>query len=222
METTVLVIDTPEKFVAWCKDNDCSVRLRRRGAEILMEYLSMHGKALSANDSGELFINNGILTEKTTFDEVVEQVCDWNYKALIDAKDRKENPVDFLDYCRSCTLEKDLEEHKFILDRIFKQTVYGREIQMTAHKIAREMMKEMHLVPTFDMGNLDSCGMVAEQPFEYGENQTEEEAKPDVDPGRTVSDETAMVRTEEPAEAKSTLVALAMEEIANKEQGRSR
>ena len=159
METTgMTMIDTPEKFVEWCRDNGGGVKLQRRGAGIITEYLSAHGQMLSANGEGELFLNSEAMTEKTSLDEVVDQVCDWNYRELVDTRCRKENPADFLDYCKSCTMEKELEEHKFILDRIFKQTVYGREIRAMAHKLALEMMKEMHLVPAFDMKELQETG----------------------------------------------------------------
>ena len=222
MEMTGIVIDTPDKFVEWCRNSDGIVKLRRRGAAIIMDYLSRHGKTLSANENGELFLNSGFMTEKVTFDEVVDQVCDWNYKELVDARDRKEKPVDFLDYCRNCTLEKDLEEHKFILDRIFSRTVYGREIQMMAHRLAGEMMKEMHLIPTFDMGEMAAYDEVAKKAEEHGGNGPKTSAEPENRTENAVFDTTGIVQTEQPVGTRSSLVSLAMQEISNREQGRTR
>ena len=158
METKMMMIDSEEGLMTWCKTTDSGIRLQRRGAKIIFDYLSGHGKTLSTNKEGELFINDEIMTEKTTLDDVVDLVCEWNYEALSDTRERKDNPNDFLDYCRMCTLEKNLEEHKFILDRVFKQTIYGKDVQTIAHKLAKEMMKEMRLVPIYDIPIADELG----------------------------------------------------------------
>ncbi|MBE5871261.1 MAG: hypothetical protein E7294_08385 [Lachnospiraceae bacterium] len=158
METKMMMIDSEEGLMTWCKTTESGIRLQRRGAKIIFDYLSGHGKTLSTNKEGELFLNDEIMTEKTTLDDVVDLVCEWNYEALSDTRERKENPNDFLDYCRMCTLEKNLEEHKFILDRVFKQTIYGKDVQTIAHKLAKEMMKEMRLVPIYDIPIADELG----------------------------------------------------------------
>lgn len=158
METKMMMIDSEEGLMTWCKTTESGIRLQRRGAKIIFDYLSGHGKTLSTNKEGELFINDEVMTEKTTLDDVVDLVCEWNYEALSDIRERKDNPNDFLDYCRMCTLEKTLEEHKFILDRVFKQTIYGKDVQTIAHKLAKEMMKEMRLVPIYDIPIADELG----------------------------------------------------------------
>lgn len=154
----MMMIDTEEGLITWCKSVGNDIRLQKRGAKIILDYLSGHGRMLSTNPEGELFMNDEHITEKTTLDDVVDLVCEWNYEALSDARERKENPNDFLDYCRCCSLEQTLDEQKFILDRIFKQTVYGKDVQTIAHKLAMEMMKEMHLVPIYDIPIADEIG----------------------------------------------------------------
>ena len=172
----MMMIETEEGLMTWCKSTDSAVRLQRRGAKIILDYLSGHGRMLSTNPEGELFINDENVTEKTTLDDVVDLVCEWNYEELSDTRERKDNPDDFLDYCRCCTLEKTLEEHKFILDRIFKQTVYGRDVQTIAHKLALEMMKEMKLVPIYDIPMADEIGAYSKV-SERSEYQTESNDK---------------------------------------------
>lgn len=171
-----MMIDTEEGLMTWCKSTGSTVRLQRRGAKIIFDYLSGHDKKLSTNPEGELYMNDEHGTEKTTLDDVVDLVCEWNYEALCDARERKENPNDFLDYCRICTLERTLEEHKFILDRVFKQTVYGRDVSTIAHKLALEMMKEMHLVPIYDIPIADEIG-VFNKVSEKAEYQAEDSGK---------------------------------------------
>ena len=167
-----MMIDTEEGLMTWCKSTGSEVRLQSRGAKIILDYLSGHPE-------GELFIIDENMTEKTTLDDVVDLVCEWNYEALSDARERKENPNDFLDYCRSCSLEQTLEEHKFILDRIFKQTVYGKDVQTIAHKLAMEMMKEMRLVPIYDIPIADEIGAF-NKVSEKSEYQTEESGRNEV------------------------------------------
>lgn len=195
MSETSIMIDKPEAFVSWCKTYSGGVKLQKRGAAIIMEYLSGHGKMLSTNKSGELYLNSEVETVKTTLDEIVDQVCDWNYKLLVDTRSRKQHPVDFLDYCRSSTQEKELEEHKFILDRIFKQTIYGKEIQTIAHNMALEMMKEMHLVPAGDLQYQEETGIygkAAEKVPEYAAHAESGEA---IDEAESMDEELGIVET---------------------------
>lgn len=181
------MIDTEEGLMTWCRSTGSPVRMQRTGAKIILDYVSGHGRMLSAGPDGALFMNNEHMTEKTTLDDVVDLVCEWNYEALSDTRERKDNPEDFLDYCRSCTLEKTLEEHKFILDRIFKQTVYGRDVQAIAHKMALEMMKEMKLVPIYNIPIADEIGVfnkVSEKASYHAEERgrMETEGQSDMEP----------------------------------------
>lgn len=188
METKTMMIESEEGLMTWCKSTGSGVRLQKRGAKIIFDYLTGHGKMLSTNNEGELFLNDDVLTEKTTIDDVVDLVCEWNYEALSDVREKKENPDDFLDYCRSCTLERTLEEHKSILDRIFQQTIYGKDVRTIAHKLAMEMMKDMQLVPIYDIPITDELGAYSKvsEKSEYPAEEREE-VKPvkDAEPERT-------------------------------------
>lgn len=208
METKMMMIDSEEGLMTWCKTTESGIGLQRRGAKIIFDYLSGHGKTLSTNKEGELFINDEVMTEKTTLDDVVDLVCEWNYEALSDTRERKENPNDFLDYCRMCTLEKTLEEHKFILDRVFKQTIYGKDVQTIAHKLAKEMMKEMRLVPIYDIPIADELGAynkVSEKSEYMNDDRVSEleeiavedtlSEKPEYAAGNSVSDKTEIAVT---------------------------
>ena len=180
MNNRIIMIDVPETFVSWCKSYGEGVKLQKKGAAIIMEYLSEHGKMLSTNETGELFLNSDNLTQKTTVDEVVDQVCEWNYMLRADNRDRKENPVDFLDYCRSSNRERELEEQKFILDRIYRQTMYGREIKTIAHNMALEMMKEMNLVPTGGITREEETGIYGRVEDKESEYATKDENLPEI------------------------------------------
>lgn len=197
METKKMMIDSEEGFVTWCKSTESGIRLQRRWAKIILDYLSGHGRMLSTNPEGELFLNDENMTEKTTLDDVVELVCEWNYEALSDARERKENPNDFLDYCRCCTLEKTLEEHKFILERVFKQTVYGKDVQTIAHKLAMEMMKDMKLVPIYDIPIKDEIG-VYNKVSEKSEYAVEEERSEELENWQVKAEDFEPKKNKEP------------------------
>lgn len=222
MSATSIMIDKPETFVSWCKTYGGGIKLQKRGAAIIMEYLSGHGKMLSTNEIGELFMNSEVETIKTTIDEVVDQVCEWNYRLLADTRGRKQNPIDFLDYCRSSTQEKELEEHKFILDRIYKQTIYGREIQIIAHNMALEMMKEMHLIPAGDLKYQEETGIygkVAECEPGYGSTDKQDEAKLRDEQEKETN---RIVETDSPAFTDGNVPAIRTAEEDALEQGRAR
>ena len=156
MDAMGILIKTPENFVAWCdRYSDNVVKLRPRGAAAILDTLAAQGKTVYADTEGRLYIGGGAMVSAVSLDEIVDQACDWNYKALVDVRDRKGRPADFLDYCTSCTREKELEECRFILDRIFRQTDYGRSIKDMARELAIEIIKEMKLVPGFDPDKKD-------------------------------------------------------------------
>ena len=91
-------IDSADGLVSWCKSIGSEVKLQRKGAGIIMDYLSENGKKLSSSSEGKLFFSDHAMSEPTTIDDVVDLVCEWNYEKLSDIRDKKENPDDFIDF----------------------------------------------------------------------------------------------------------------------------
>lgn len=103
-----------------------------------------------------------------------------------------------------------MEEKQTILDRIFSQTVYGRDAAVIAHNLALETMKSLKLVPIYDIPMLEEVGVY-----------------------RTVSDNITSYPSEEREDISSVIVAtepvkavedkeVVQEKQENREQGRSR
>ncbi len=150
-------IDSADGLINWCRDTHQEVKIQRKGAAIIMDYLLENGKELSASSGGELFFLDK--ENPITLDDVVDLVCEWNYEKLVDARDKKENPKNFIDFCSSSSLEKQLEEKQTILDRIFSQTVYGKDAEAIAHDLARKTMKRLKLIPVIDIPMLKETGV---------------------------------------------------------------
>lgn len=177
MMSNEMKIDSADGLVSWCRSVGSEVKLQRKGAGIIMDYLSENGKKLSSSSEGKLFFSDHAMSEPTTIDDVVDLVCEWNYEKLSDIRDKKENPDDFIDFCNSSSLEEQLEEKQTILDHIFSQTVYGRDAAVIAHNLALETMKSLKLVPSYDIPMLEEVGVyrtVSENITSYSSKERED------------------------------------------------
>lgn len=224
-------IDSADGLVSWCKSVGSEVKLQRKGAGIIMDYLSENGKELLSSTKGKLFFLEHAMSEPTTIDDVVDLVCEWNYEKLSDTRDKKENPDNFIDFCNSSSLEKQLEEKQTILDRIFSQTVYGRDAVAIAHNLAMETMKSLKLVPIYDIPMVEEVGVyrtVSENIISYPSEEREDIVKVAEEPVLTVKEDEAVkedissviVETEPVKAAEDKEVV--QEKQEDREQGRSR
>lgn len=223
-------IDSADGLVSWCKNAGSEVKLQRKGAGIIMDYLSENGKELSSSE-GKLFFSDHARSEATTIDDVVDLVCEWNYEKLSDTRDKKENPDDFIDFCNSSSLEKQLEEKQTILDRIFSQTVYGRDAAAIAHNLALETMKSLKLVPIYDIPIVEEVGVyraVSENTVSYPSGEREDIVKAAEEPVLMIKEDEAVkedissvIVATEPVKAAEDKEVV-QEKQEDREQGRSR
>ena len=224
-------IDSADGLVSWCKSVGSEVKLQRKGAGIIMDYLSENGKELSSSSEGKLFFSDHAMSEPTTIDDVVDLVCEWNYEKLSDTRDKKENPNDFIDFCNNSSLEEQLEEKQTILDRIFSQTVYGKDAVAIAHNLALETMKNLKLVPIYDIPMAEEVGVyrtVSENTISYPSDEREDIVKVAEEPVLTVKENEAAkedissaIVTTEPVKAAEDKEVI-YEKQENRKQGRSR
>lgn len=224
-------IDSADGLVSWCKSVGSEVKLQRKGAGIIMDYLSENGKELLSSPEGKLFFSDHAMSELTTIDDVVDLVCEWNYEKLSDTRDKKENPDNFIDFCNSSSLEKQLEEKQAILDRIFSQTVYGRDAVAIAHNLAMETMKSLKLVPTYDIPMVEEVGVyrtVSENIISYPSEEREDIVKAAEESVLTVKEDEAVkedvssvIVATEPVKAAEDKEVV-QEKQEDREQGRSR
>lgn len=198
MNETVYSIDSADGLITFLKTVGSSVKLQKKGAEIILNYLSWHQVQLLADKDAKLYLTmKDKETEETTIDDVVDLVCEYNYEEIYEAEESVKEESDFVNKCR---LEKRLEElksDKYILDKIFYHTKYGRKVGVVADRICAGLCEKLCLVPIYNVPMYEDK-FVSEEPAygsatktEQAENFTEKqdhEMQEDVPEEETISD----------------------------------
>lgn len=133
------------KFMEAC---DTPFELSEQETDKLFGYMSRHDFLL-AEMEGKLF--RGDLSYQTdkirwsedTIDDVINEVCEWNYEMLKQAQAEIENPKDFIDFANKKAYADTLAEDYEILDKLFDRTKYGTEIEALAVTLADEFIQHL-------------------------------------------------------------------------------
>lgn len=114
----------------------------------LIDYMEGHG-CLMGHMEGKLYRGDlGCEQEKThwepdTIDDAVNEVAEWNFSMLQKAEEELSNPKDYADYADKKSRCDMLRGDEEILDRMFDRTKYGKEIDMLAVTLAKELAADM-------------------------------------------------------------------------------
>lgn len=137
-----------EELVKFLSVYDTPFELTETEADKLLGYMSGHDFLL-AEMEGKLF--RGDLSYQTdkirwsedTIDDVINEVCEWNYEMLKRAKAEMENPKDFIDFANKKAYADTLAEDYELLDKLFDRTKYGTEIEALAVTLADEFIQNL-------------------------------------------------------------------------------
>lgn len=141
-------LSTEEEFVQFMDNNDLLFHLTVEEAGKLLGYLEGHGFVLGEKE-GKLFqgdlcySNENVLWEEISIDDVVDEICEWNYSLLMDARNNMENPKNFIDFVNNQDRYQELQADEILLDAMYERTKYGKEIEILAEKLAGELVQEM-------------------------------------------------------------------------------
>lgn len=133
------------KFMEAC---DTPFELSETEADKLLEYMSGHDFLLGEKE-GKLF--RGDLSYQTdkirwsedAIDDVINEVCEWNYEMLKQTWAEMENPKDFIDFANKKAYADTLAEDYELLDKLFERTKYGTEIEALAVTLADEFIQDL-------------------------------------------------------------------------------
>ncbi len=67
-----------------------------------------------------------------------------NYELILDADAKRHNPKDFIEFTSEQNRYESLKKEEFCLDRMFDRTVYGKEIEELAVKLADEFISKLN------------------------------------------------------------------------------
>lgn len=147
MEKEVILFTELEEVLSWLAENDILMNLSKEDAQILLNYMEGHDYAIGFQDNHmirqDLAEENGEV-EPYTIDEVIDAVCEWNYELILDADAKRHNPKDFIEFTSEQNRYESLKKEECCLDRMFDRTVYGKEIEELAVKLADEFISKLN------------------------------------------------------------------------------
>jgi hypothetical protein len=179
MKVGMTMIESPKDLIEWGKMNVPHIRLTDQGAGLLLAYMEDNEIMLYFGADGGLKQCDrlGEITD-TTMDDVIDMVCEWNYEAIEDTGFQMKHPRDYLEYCNASNREKELKKEQTILDLMFEDTKYGRDIEKVASLMAKEMIERLSFIPIINIPMLDDnvflkneepdSGILMEEPENFG------------------------------------------------------
>lgn len=151
MQNGLELINEPKDLLRWMAAHDVLIDLSAEDATLLLGYMEGHDYGVAVAGNGEL-VRIDLSSEQPqpddySVDELIDQVCEWNYEMILDADMRRKDPKT----AAECSGEQSryeaykLDERK--LDRMFGQTKYASEIDRLAHRLAEEVLAQIMTDP---------------------------------------------------------------------------
>ena len=190
MNETANSIDSTGGLITFIRTVESPVKIQKKGAQIILNNLSEHRVQLFGDKDAKLYLcMEGKEAEETTFDDVVDLVCEYNYEEIYQAEEAVKAESDFVHKCKTRKKLEELKKDKWILDKIFYQTKYGRKVWVVADRICTGLCEKFNLVPVYNIpmyenqivseeaayGTAVKAGS-AEHPKEGQHNETQEDA----------------------------------------------
>jgi len=161
MEAGMTMIETPQILKEWGEQNAPHIRLTDQGAGLLLSYMQDNEIMLYMGQDGSLKQCDrlGEFTD-TTMDDVIDTVCEWNYEAIEDTGSQMKNPQDYLDYYNANNRIRELKDEQTVLNLMFEDTKYGRDIKEVASLMAKDIMEKLNLVPIINIPMFDDSSLL--------------------------------------------------------------
>lgn len=145
MDGEVKLFAEPDELLSWLDENDLLMRLDAKEAEMLLNYMEGHGYGLGTSQSKLIRVDIGEESGEVmeySIDDAIDITCEWNYELIQEARAARENPDNFLDFCKKQSRYDSLREEEKLLDKMFDRTCYGREINALAIRLANEAVQQ--------------------------------------------------------------------------------
>lgn len=123
--------------------------LTDKEAEIMLGYMEGHDYLLGENQ-GEFYrgdlaeVVGMICWEEFSMDDVIDLVCEWNYELILEADALRNNSTDLIDFSKMQSRYDSLKAEELIMDKLFQETKYAKEVEELAKKLADEFIMNMN------------------------------------------------------------------------------
>lgn len=161
MEVGMTMIESPKALKEWGEQNVPHIKLTDQGAGLLLSYMQDNEIMLymGPDDGLKQCDRLGEFTD-TTMDDVIDTVCEWNYEAIEDTRCQMKNPHDYLEYCNASNRDRELKNEQAVLNVMFEDTKYGRDVQEMAMQLAHDTMDRLSLIPIISIPMFDDNALL--------------------------------------------------------------
>ncbi len=170
LENDRKLITEARQLIDWLDVNDILMNLSEKDITLLMNYMEGHGYQLGINSERLFKISKDSLADQAvaiSIDDIIDSVCDWNYEMIQHAKENLEHATGMGEYLQAQEYYNGVRVDEGILDKMFDQTYYGKEIIRLAERLAGEAIQQLQKT-----GNIDKVSMtVADTIKDYGTEQ---------------------------------------------------
>lgn len=183
-------IDSATGLVTFCKSVNSPVKMNKKCAEVILANYASRDITLHTDKEGHLY-ETGIDGQEvsTTIDDVIDEVCEWNYEDIEAAKQALKRADDYIGKCRLNSQIEKLEKEARSLNYIFYQTKYGRNVEKLADRIAKDVMEQLNLVPVYDVPFYEDNKRDADEMVIANSSDEKDEAEQDISDSQIVASE---------------------------------
>ena len=148
-EDKVHKLITVEELKDYQEKFNTGFHLTDKEAEVMLGYMEGHDYLLG-EIQGKLYrgdlaeVVGMICWEDFAMDDVIDLVCEWNYELILEADALRNNPTDFIDFSKMQNRYDSLKAEELIMDKLFQQTKYAKEVEELARKLADKFIMNMN------------------------------------------------------------------------------
>lgn len=141
--------------------------LTEEGAQKLLGYMEGHEFLLGHRDGklyrGDLCYEQGkVRWEPYIIEDAVNDVTEWNYDLILEAKAALSNAKDMIDFANKKSYLDTLCEDEQILDKMFDCTAHGKAVEALAETLAEALVAEISRGGDIDAAVRNMTGQIKE------------------------------------------------------------
>lgn len=117
-DVSITEIRQPEELLAFIKDNEISIVMTDKEAEMLLGYMEGHDYVVGFAEGrlyrGDLDDVPGEIVWDDDFsvDDLIDTVCEWNYELILDMDAERQNPKDMVDFSNKQSKYESLKQEE--------------------------------------------------------------------------------------------------------------
>lgn len=148
-DVNITEIRQPEELLDFIRENDITIVMTDKEAELLLGYLEGHdyvigfaGEKLFRGDLDE--VPGEIVWDDYTVDDLIDAVCEWNYELILDMDAERMAPKKMSDFSDKQDKYEQLKKDEAVLDKLFDQTKYRAGIERLAEELAEKFIENLN------------------------------------------------------------------------------